>query len=250
MKSPKEIPNKVIKALREGGINLLIFRTFRTIREQCYRRFLKDKTVMLFGHPVEGAWNVREIINDIVLSNQYPIELIPDGSVVVDAGANVGVFSIFVAHFRPKAKIYAFEPTPKTFEKLKRNTRHYPNIKVFDYGLGDRNGSSSIIENKGFDVSNYIGEGGTPCELRTLDSRKLEPDFIKIDAEGYEENILKGAGKTIKKYQPIIVMEMGHKMNDWERLPKMVSSISPYDFELRHDADKDMICRPLRKNRK
>ena len=35
-----------------------------------------------------------------------------------------------------------------------------------------------------------------------------------------------------------------------ERLPEMVSSISPYDFEYRHDADKDMICRPLRKNRK
>lgn len=182
-------------------------------------------------------------MEEVILNNQYHIELAH--GTVIDAGANIGLFSIFVANMHPDCTIYAFEPTPSTFETLKENTKYYPNIKVFNCGLGDENKTSSIVpvpENNG---ENHIGEGGIPCEIKTIDSLNLPMNFLKMDTEGYEGNILKGAAETIKKYKPIIAMSAYHKPEDKVELPKLVNSITPYNCELCYDGEEDFICKPM-----
>ena len=180
-------------------------------------------------------------VMEVVSANQYHIELV-NGS-VVDAGANMGIFSIFAAVKHPATTIYAFEPTPRTFAALKENTKHYPNIKVFNFGLGDKNELSSIIET-GDSGGNYIGAGGIPIEIKTIDSFNLKMNFLKMDTEGYEANILKGAAETIKKYKPIIAMSAYHKPNDKKELPELLNGITPYDCEFRQDCEENLICKP------
>jgi FkbM family methyltransferase len=185
-----------------------------------------------------------EQIRQIVVLNQYHIELIKDGDTVVDAGANMGMFSVWVAKNYRHSHIYAFEPTPETFAILQKNIAPYPNIKAFNCALGEKAGHASIVvmESSG---SNYIGKGGIPVEIKTIDSMNIKLNFLKMDTEGYEGNILKGAAQTIRENKPIIAMSAYHHPEDKIELPKILNSIAPYECELRHDCEEDFICKPL-----
>jgi FkbM family methyltransferase len=221
------------------SLELMIFNDFPLIK--------KERSIKLFGKPFKVLpGNLKEacgLLDQVIIKNQYHIDLIKKDAVVIDAGANMGFFSIFVAVEHPDATVYAFEPTPLTFAALKNNVKYYPNIKVFNYALGESEGNVSIVAmpNCG---SNYIGEGGTPIEMKIIDSLNMRMDFLKMDVEGYEGNILKGAKETIKKWKPIIAMSAYHKPEDKTELPKLVNSIIPYDCELYHDYEEDFICQP------
>lgn len=197
-----------------------------------------------FIFPKDEGLAMTALIFQIIANNQYHTELIKKGGVVVDAGANIGVFSIFVAANNPEVTIYAFEPTPSTFEVLKENTKYWNNIKIFNCGLGEKEAMASIII-ANHSGANYIGQGGIPIEIKTIDSFNLPVDFIKMDTEGYEANIMKGATETIKKYKPVIVMSAYHKTNDSTELPKLLKGISAYNCELRFDCEEDLICTPI-----
>ena len=207
-----------------------------------------DARVRIFGHPCAAPQGELGefflFVYQVVFMNQYHIELIPKDAVVVDAGANMGIFSILVAVKHPDATIYAFEPAPSTFEVLKENTKYYPNIKVFNCGLGEKERMASVIVTHGASGANHIGEGGAPIEIKTIDGLNIPANFLKMDVEGYEGNVLTGAAETIKKYRPIIAMSAYHKPDDPTELPKLLNSIAPYDCELRHDCEEDLICKP------
>jgi FkbM family methyltransferase len=186
-----------------------------------------------------------DLEREIVICNQYHVELIKDDAVVVDAGANCGIFSTFAAKNHPDCTVYAFEPTPNTFGTLLESTKTYPNIKCLNYALGDVNKQAYIVEEKRDNGNNHIGDKGVPVEMKTLESFSLPVDFLKIDAEGYEANILKGAAKTIRQFHPIIAMSAYHHPEDKIELPRLLNSIAPYDCELRHDCEQVLICKPL-----
>lgn len=209
----------------------------------------KAKTNYLFyKKPIVGTetWNLEltDFIHQIVVLNQYHVELIDSKGVVIDAGANIGIFSIFAAIKHPDATIYAFEPTPSTFKSLKENTKYYPNIKIFNCGLAETKRDAFITTFK-HSGKNYVGETGTPIELKTIDEFNIPASFIKIDTEGYEENILNGAKETIRKFKPIISMSAYHKVTDKYELPKTLNKIAPYSCELVHDGEEDFICKPV-----
>jgi FkbM family methyltransferase len=189
------------------------------------------------GYPFHAAW-------EIIKCNAYHEELIRKNGIVIDAGANMGVFSILAARKHPDATIYAFEPTPSTFAAMKENTKYYPNITAVNCGLGESERDATIVIDPGNHVGNHIGEGGVPVKIRTIDGMNIRVDFIKMDTEGYEAQIITGAKETIKKYKPVIAMSAYHKPNDKTELPALLKSIcSGYVCELRHDCDPDLICR-------
>lgn len=134
-----------------------------------------------------------------------------------DVGANVGNYSISLATTFPNADIYCFEPIPKTYQQLISNTIDYSRIKPNLKALGNLQGEIEL----------YIGENNTdgtmasaykvPLEcifpmvgknitsvtakMTTLDDfceGKIDGiDFLKIDVEGYEYEVLKGAKKLL-----------------------------------------------------
>ena len=182
------------------------------------------------------------MVQEIAIANQYHIELVKKDAVVVDAGANMGVFSTLVASKYPGATVYSFEPTPDTFATLQKNIQGYKNIKAFNKALGEVVGMAklAIASSHG---GNHIAEEGIPIEVATIDSLDMKVDFIKMDTEGYEANILKGARETIKKYKPVIAMSAYHNPNDKEDLPRLLKEISPdYICELHQDYEEDLIC--------
>jgi len=175
------------------------------------------------------------------------------GKIVMDAGANVGIFSIFAAKLGAK-KVFAFEPVKETFMQLKRNIslNGLNGVVVpVNMALGDGACRATISYEKMGDASASIAFFDKSKKMQrvrvaTLDSfmkGKGRADFIKIDAEGYEAKILSGAKNTIKKCKPILSFSAYHKPEDKTKLPKLVHSIrKDYHCVLHNNGEEDFYC--------
>lgn len=224
-----------------------------------------DKSINLYGkkfYGIEGdVTNAFYLIDQIIHQNQYRTELIKDGDVVIDAGANRGVFSVKVAHEFPNAKIYAFEPVREVFLCLKKNTEGYPNIFCFESGLGDVTTSKQMIyRNASFESNRMVDAdfnvlGDPPAdEIRNVPVVAIDDfakkndlprvDFIKMDTEGYEGKIIQGAAETIRRCKSALVMSAYHSKSDKEELPRMLARIQPgYRTKLEKRSELDLVCR-------
>ena len=137
-------------------------------------------------------------------------------AVVFDVGANVGEHAWHFLEEFDNPKIYAFEPIPEVFEILVSNTKHTERIEAIDTALGSSEGSSemfvfrdrlpvsSLLRNPPFTTRflDIDDAERVPVRVTTMDafarSRNITRiDFIKIDTEGFELEVLKGAKELL-----------------------------------------------------
>jgi FkbM family methyltransferase len=157
-----------------------------------------------------------EISEDMGNENFLAKYMLPEPArCFVDVGANVGCWAFYVA--KRGFEVYAYEPGPKAFSQLKERAAKYPNLHPYPYALGDndrigRLGFAAFEKGGSVDEEINLPGGGTiNVAIRKLDSLRLpEVGVIKIDTEGYETPILRGAKETIQKYKPRLVIEV-HK---------------------------------------
>lgn len=171
---------------------------------------------------VEGAYSFGDI-------------LIREDDIIIDAGANMGIFSIFATTQMVK-HIYAFEPQKQSVEFIKKNIELNDLnkiVSVIPYGL------SNITANLVLSHSNE-GRSGASVVLKrnddedtesihcvTLDSWVLENkieriDFIKADIEGAERNMLIGAVNILKKFAPRLAICTYHLPDDPEVIENII----------------------------
>lgn len=133
---------------------------------------------------------------------------------IIDAGANIGNHSLYFSRYFKQ--VLAFEPNPSTFRLLRFNTELVDNIQLLNQGLGDEPGTLMLVEDSmNMGASSIVKQAGAedrqiPIDIQTLDTATADIDriaMIKIDVEGFEINVLKGAGALIASHQPIIVFE-------------------------------------------
>jgi len=127
--------------------------------------------------------------------------------VALDIGAHCGFWSYPLAGVFET--VVAFEPVQALVECWERNVE-LPNVSLKKCALGDKHCMANVqecVENSG---NSYINEGssGQEIEMFKLDDMYYKNvDFIKIDTEGYELPIIRGAAETILRNKPIIVVE-------------------------------------------
>lgn len=221
-----------------------------------------DGSVMLFGKPFfvpyQNYGDFIFFVQQVIIDDQYHVKkFLGANSAVIDGGANMGVFSVFVANKYPDSTIYAFEPTPYTFDLLKKNIEPYSNVQAFQIGLGEEAAQRDFqvyLDSSGinhFNSENFQGQGSETIsvKLTTIDnfvnenSAIKQINFIKLDTEGYEPNILKGAIESIKKWAPVIAMSAYHRPSDKVELPKILQSANQnYYCEVHNDNEEDFIC--------
>jgi FkbM family methyltransferase len=135
-------------------------------------------------------------------------KFVANKGVALDIGANVGLWSLDIA--REFRKVIAYEPVEDFRECLRQNVP-LDNIVIESCALGNENTSIDMIitkENTGHSHVDPKTKGSGKIPMYRLDDLDLkEVDYIKIDCEGYEYNILQGAEQTIKKFKPVIVIE-------------------------------------------
>ena len=200
-----------------------------------------------------------ELIHDVidsysqaVLSNQYNISSLKiKDKIVIDAGSNVGEFAIYCARLGAK-KVYAFEPVTETFKILEKQIE-INNLKgkiiPVKMALGDKNETLKIVfEDAGDLGANIDLKSGTNSEIIKaikLDDfiKKEKVSFIKMDVEGYEERVLRGAQKVIKRDKPILSFSAYHKSTDKKILPMVVKEIrQDYKIRLLKREEEDFYC--------
>jgi FkbM family methyltransferase len=152
------------------------------------------------------------------------MKLVRVGDVVFDIGANMGDTALHIAQILDnKGTVYAFEPSPGVFKRLKKNVdlNSFTNLKLYNVAMGDTEGELSFIGTKedhtgGAFVSKEI-KSDTQVKVLTLDGFVQQNgishiDLIKIDTEGFEFFIVKGGEKTLRKLKPKIFMEVSDSL--------------------------------------
>lgn len=132
----------------------------------------------------------------------------------VDIGANIGFYTRMIA--QRGNSVLAFEPSPRTYARLCENVKTLQNVEVFNFALGDENtDEKSFCVYANSPIDGFIPDDSEKCiehvkvKVRTIDSFRLtNVGLIKIDTEGYEYPILKGAMKTLRRDKPRLIIEM------------------------------------------
>lgn len=141
-------------------------------------------------------------------------KFIKPGNTVIDAGANIGYYTHLASKLvGNNGHIYSYEPVPKALEILKHNAPS--NVTILNKALSDKSGTFDFFIQEGIVTSSLKPDAsGTKIEVEvsTLDeefkNQKSEVHFIKIDVEGFELNVLKGAISIINKNRPFIYFEL------------------------------------------
>jgi FkbM family methyltransferase len=167
--------------------------------------------------------------------------------VVFDVGANVGSYSNEVFDANEEARIFAFEPHPATFIKLVANVEKQKNIATYNCAVGNKCGRLNLYDRESNDGSRHASlfreviedihksrSISHEVEVITLDGFIDEHaidriDLLKIDAEGYEFNVLKGATKALDsgvvgaihfEFNEMNVVSRVFFKDFWDRLPE------------------------------
>lgn len=157
-------------------------------------------------------------------------------SVFVDVGAHIGYYSALAAETMDYAgRVYAFEPCPANFDLLQKNTAVYGNmIKTFGMAVGDRvcQGELFLCNTNSGDhrLATVADRQSIPVCVTTLDASLADVpavDFLKIDVQGSECQVLRGAReiigrssniKGIVEYSPVHLSLAGEKLPEFFRL--------------------------------
>jgi len=151
--------------------------------------------------------------------------LVTEGQTLVDIGANQGEYTLWAARKTgASGKVFSFEPLSTLFGQLEENVRINEGFEAFVFpirmGLSDQPGRLKLYSNDPYNEgvnTLFPGPGKTAfleeISLSTLDEEvgKLniqKVDFIKIDVEGAELMVLKGAVETLKRFRPILFLEL------------------------------------------
>ena len=160
--------------------------------------------------------------------------------IYVDAGAYDGdSVRRFIERVDGRYKrILAFEPDPKSFERLKQNFAHEPRVETFNSGLY-RHKAVLRFRNDSTRGAIFTDEGESSIEVIGLDEalRGAPVSYIKMNIEGAEIDALHGAHATIQRWTPKLAISVYHRSSDLWRIPQLVRQFSStYDLYLRqHD---------------
>jgi len=191
------------------------------------QRIARDGQLTLFAdlydyNDWKAYWGVREIERERLYA------LASSAKTVVDIGVNNGWVLLNLARIAQSNKgfVYGFEPFPPTYQRCIRNIEasKISNCKVFNMGCSDKKGElvmiSEIATNSG--QNRIVGSGElsdslptVAVEVVTLDEQLSSAgpiDLIKIDVEGFEFHVLKGAKAILERDKPDLFIEIDDKL--------------------------------------
>ena len=143
------------------------------------------------------------------------------GWAAIDVGANIGYYTLLLARLAgPRGRVYAFEPTERSFESLVRNIalNRFNNVQVFRSAVGDSCRLVSLVcadqhHPSKTSVTTSSEPVGATVPMITLDQFVEEQgltrlDFLKADIEGAEGLFLAGAVTTLSRFRPVLMIEL------------------------------------------
>jgi len=241
--SIKIFPGHIIKYARKGDIAEIIYKNEILIK---YKKSFEYSSFQLFS------------------------TLLERGSIILDVGANSGVYSIFYSRLvGDKGRIYAFEPDTSNYFLLQENLKlnNCNNVRAYNFALSNKESVVEMISYNPADLNlklqgdsfKYMKEVSDITEpLHRTKAYKLDDldeikniskiDFIKIDVEGAELLVLQGSINTIKKHKPVIIFEL---LGEWTirfnyRPYEVLFLLNELNYEMEEYDFQQWIARPIK----
>lgn len=177
------------------------------------------------------------------------LKCLKPGQIFFDVGGHFGYFSLLASHIvGPAGAVHSFEPTRTTFEILKSNTARCANVTLNNLALHEKSGLLRFHDfGLKFAAYNSLGAGRLEHDVRTqapsteydvkamsldeyIGQTNAKPDFIKIDAENAEFDILQGGRQSLARHQPIISTEAGDDEANPGRTRRVVDYLMQLGF--------------------
>ena len=197
-----------------------------------YERIVLSDGNVLFGHKDEYISNmIRETgdyyeIIDLKKFEKY----IPFEPVVYDIGSNIGNHTLYFSKKLRAKKIYAFEPVVPNINLLNMNIKenNLKNVEVLPVAVGSRRGRTALsINERNMGECKLIENEIGNTSIVTINELDLDtPDFVKIDVEGAEVEVLKGMSEILSKDSPVIWIETS------DNFLKVDQFLLKYQYEL------------------
>lgn len=214
-----------------------------------YRNRLIHTMFMRECENIIGERYLKETRNKIDSSYEYGEVRLEENDVVLDCGANIGLFSAFAASLG--CQVFAFEPVRHIAEITRQVAELYPSkISIVEKALSDKNGMIHFIQVEESDcfhsdssriASDLEASHAVEIPAVTIDTvveeyKIARVDFIKADIEGAERYMLSGAKNTLQKYGPKLAICTYHLPDDREVLTKIILEANPeYIIEYKWD---------------
>lgn len=181
----------------------------------------------------EPQANITTELDDDTYISQIMSRVLTQNSNCIDIGCHSGSILSQMLSLSPFGIHYAFEPIPDLANKLKEN---FPNVQVYAMALSDIDGEATfhhVITNPGYSGLKQRTYDTPNEQIKTITVKTarlddvlppdLKVDFIKIDVEGAEMQVLKGAIRTLKVYKPYVIFEHGQgAANHYGTTPEMI----------------------------
>lgn len=172
------------------------------------------------------------------------IENVREGAVVYDIGANAGFFTLLASKLvGPRGVVYAFEPLPRNLTVLERHVslNGCENVRILPIAAAAASGTARFAIAHNPSQGGISDRGELEVATRTLDdvvaSGNRRPDFLKIDVEGAETQVLTGASVLLRESHPTILLST-HGWEQHERCSEMLESFG-YALTLLRDGTAD-----------
>jgi len=270
---PTKYPNRISYTYNYFLKRYGIIKTIRGIIYYCYN-ILKQKKlssikkfdINVNGYKMSVIPNDKGISAELLLFNTHePLttkliikEIKPD-FVCLDIGSNIGYYACLESKLvGEKGHIIAIEPSIENFQYLKKNLSfsQNQNYETCNFACGDKNGEtnfaisdrsnwSRIVEND--DLQSLINDNIhiVKVPVKKIDTFFLEKpieklDFIRMDVEGYESKIYSGMKETIKKFKPILQIEVHHLFIGIDSTKKLLHELKNDGYKVKYYIPKDM----------
>jgi FkbM family methyltransferase len=188
------------------------------------KHFFKDRlsfvVIKIKNGPLKGySWTLTSGFNFIngkfePYKTEAFMQMYNKNDIFFDIGGHVGYFSALASVLSgEKGKIYAFEPRPSNASFFKKHMaiNRFTNVQLYEAAVGAFDTQANFNTNTGTATGKLDPDGDIKVNVICIDkmverNELPTPDFIKIDVEGGEGDVLKGCEQTIEKYKPKILL--------------------------------------------
>ncbi len=175
------------------------------------------------------------------------------GKDFIDGGAFIGDSAFMFEKFYKPNMVYTFEPLKINFDYINQTIKmnDLKHVTPVMSGIGDKEEESEISYNpEGLSGSSIIIKNKNnltqKINVTTIDNfvskNNLNLGLIKLDVEGFESNVIKGAAESIKKYRPVMLISIYHTPQDFFEIKPFIESLNlNYKFKIKKTAPQDLL---------
>ena len=241
--------------LKDTIIEILFFLDwkFKKLRHD----FSKEHTVKVNGCPLVLIPNDVGISEELLIYNVHEpfstnilMKNLREGMVCLDIGANLGYYATLESKMVGKTgKVIALEPSPVSFKYLERNLdlQNESNYEALNLACGGEDGEVRFLITPKSNLNRVLKEDEeAPSDMNVVKvpMKKLDTflkekslkklDFIRMDVEGYEKQILEGGKESIRKFKPMIQVEVHLQRLGKDNTKKLLEGLKTHGYNSAH----------------